>query len=87
MVSGRLKEVQSSTNCARIDGGGGGIVRSALVGCTLEKVFNNSGRSLLLTLSVALQARRTCSIESKTPQREQAGLLPGWSAASLSLVR
>ena len=58
------------------------------VGWTLERTFISSGKSLLLTSFVALQATVTCPMDSTgASQSEQAGLVLGWSMESLSLVR
>ena len=84
--SGRLKDVQSRTNCVMIDGVKG-VLRMAQVGWTLATVLRSSGRSLLLTVFNVLQEEMTCSMESSPAQSEHAGLLSGWTRASLSLVR
>ena len=84
--SGRLKEVQSRTNCVIVVGEGGKL-RMAQLGWTLATVLRSSGRSLFLTEFVALQEIKVCSMESGSEQSEHVVLLPGWSRASLSLVR
>ena len=84
--SGRLKDVQSRTNWAIVDEDGSDL-RMSQVGWTLATTLRSSGKSRHLTEFVALQEMRTCSMESMSSHREHAGLLLGWSWASLSFVR
>ena len=63
MESGRFRDVQSSINWVKIEAVGLYWSMPHL-GCTVETTSMSSGRSLLLTSLVALQATRTCSMDS-----------------------